>query len=316
MVIEVLRPDNSVEQEFPFFVYSLATHHIFSDKRCKPLGAQFAQSIEELFNCSSYDDHFLSLLSMSRVDLTALLTALKEDNPDHLFALFPSPSHALRFSFSQSIPSADLILQSCPPLSCAAAYFSALNCLTALHGRGDAFTATDKRGRSISEFAVAAGALPVVDFLATHGVSFAPSVFLAAQLGRTAILEYIADNLRQDDSAVDPDGRTILHIASLSGHVDTVQYIVERVRQINPNAGDNEGNTALHLAVQKEHLDVLNFLFTVDGIDANPINLHRESLLHFAAKIANSEILTAVLQGCGIGESPDRVVYFSLNGIS
>jgi ankyrin repeat protein len=185
----------------------------------------------------------------------------------------------------------------------------------ALQERGDRFSATDKRGRSIAEFAVAGGSLPVVNFLASYGVSFAPAIFLAAQLGRTPVLEYCAEH-GQDVSAVNADSRTILHIASLNGHLDTVQYIVERIPQVDGNAGDSEGNTALHLAVLKEHLEIVHFLFSVDKIEANPINVHKQSLLHFAAKIANSGILTAVLEGNGIGGSPDRVVYFWFSGIS
>ena len=54
-------------------------------------------------------------------------------------------------------------------------------------------------------------------------------------------------------------GRTALHVASCSGHLEVVAFLVENGAQVN-GTSDAIGRTALHYACNSGHLKVATFL--------------------------------------------------------
>ena len=73
--------------------------------------------------------------------------------------------------------------------------------------------------------------------------------FQAADGGdlRTAKLLHCRHGVNADE-ARKPDGKTALHLASLKGHYDLVQWLLEKAK-VNVNKPDNRGYSAIHYAV-------------------------------------------------------------------
>ncbi|CEP13260.1 hypothetical protein [Parasitella parasitica] len=70
----------------------------------------------------------------------------------------------------------------------------------------------------------------------------------------------------------DESGKTALHMASANNHVGIVEYIVERLHELDENTiirsidtQNAEGNTPLHWAALNGHLDVVKILVKEGG---------------------------------------------------
>jgi ankyrin repeat protein len=235
---------------------------------------------------------------MNRVDLAALLAAVRADDPDAMLGLFTNPSFAVRFRFTDTIPTDDPLLRDWPSLSSVCAYFGGLNCLKVLAERGDRFLVDDRQCRSTCHFAVLGGDVKIIEFLSGLGLDFARTIFVAAAFGRTAILRHFADVMKIDLSDVDAEGRTVLHIALANGHVETAQFVAGI---IDHGARDGQGNTPLAAAVGSGRVGAVDFVLGLDGVDPNPTNGKRQSIIHIAAGQQSPEVMSRVLKANRIG---------------
>ena len=98
------------------------------------------------------------------------------------------------------------------------------------------------------------------------------------------------DEMQLDEylNVQDPDGRTALHLASVSGHEDTVQILLNAGSATNLQ--DNEGFTALHLASKMGHEGVVRLLLNA-GSATNLLDHDGRTALHRASEMARpSEI--------------------------
>ncbi|KAJ7882802.1 ankyrin repeat-containing domain protein [Mycena olivaceomarginata] len=69
---------------------------------------------------------------------------------------------------------------------------------------------------------------------------------------------------------IDKDKRGALHYASLNGHIEVVEFLLER--GANFNATDKANNTALHNASARGRTDVVKLLVE-HGVDVNVIGM-------------------------------------------
>ncbi|KAI6212729.1 Ion-trans domain-containing protein [Aphelenchoides besseyi] len=117
---------------------------------------------------------------------------------------------------------------------------------------------------------------------------------VAAEKGRTAIVELLIDKFGASIRARTKDGSTMLHVASAAGHPDTALAFLKRglliARGTNADVRTKENYTALHTAVQSRQPSVVETLL---GYGAD-VHVHGgqigETALHVAAAIPGREI--------------------------
>mmetsp|Transcript_134434 Transcript_134434/g.245368 ORF Transcript_134434/g.245368 Transcript_134434/m.245368 type:complete len:881 (-) Transcript_134434:70-2712(-) len=90
-------------------------------------------------------------------------------------------------------------------------------------------------------------------------------------------------------------GRTALHLAASSGHVESVQVLLQAKAAIE--AKTDAGFTALHMACQRGHLDVVKNLQSW-GCDLSAQTAQGEHALHLAASKGHTAVLQFLLEHC------------------
>lgn len=92
-------------------------------------------------------------------------------------------------------------------------------------------------------------------------------------------------------------GVTPLHLASYSGHLYVVKFLVE---QPKIDIFKKDDNGTLPLAYGANNPQIVAFLCNIKGIDINCQNFQGNSFLHFAARRGNTEAVKILLNIKGI----------------
>lgn len=82
--------------------------------------------------------------------------------------------------------------------------------------------------------------------------------FLAAKTGAIDLIKYIVEYSRASLNIVDERNRNTLHYATMSGNLETVQYLVEKVG-LSPVVGDFELETPFDIAVNMDYKDIIEY---------------------------------------------------------
>ncbi|KAM6217325.1 E3 ubiquitin-protein ligase MIB2 isoform 3-T3 [Rhynchocyon petersi] len=123
---------------------------------------------------------------------------------------------------------------------------------------------------------------------------------ISAGTGASGIVEILTEVPGIDVTATNSQGFTLLHHASLKGHVLAVQKILARARQL-VDARKEDGFTALHLAALNNHRDVAQILIREGRCDVNLRNRKLQSPLHLAVQQAHvGLVLLLVDSGCSV----------------
>ncbi len=93
---------------------------------------------------------------------------------------------------------------------------------------------------------------PIIDEVVDNGACLA---LIAAKTGDFTILKYIVEYSRASMNIFDDDHRNILHYGTLSGNVDVVKYLVERVG-MSPLVGDINLVTPFDIAHENNFGDI------------------------------------------------------------
>ncbi len=110
---------------------------------------------------------------------------------------------------------------------------------------------------------------------------------LAAAKGLINVVKVIDPNNKSRATILntqDKSGKTPLHLASINGHIEIVDYLISThslkdATQEIKNAKDKDGRTALHFAIINERIDVIESLINaglgieeIDNFDMSPIS--------------------------------------------
>ena len=98
-----------------------------------------------------------------------------------------------------------------------------------------------------------------------------------------------------------PHNETLLHCASLAGHLRIVKYLVEE-HKCDINAKTIDGSTPIHNSAEKGHTSSLEFLTSQPKCNVEIRDKRGYTPLHLAAKNGHLEICKII---CSVAESPE-----------
>nr|KAF6506539.1 mindbomb E3 ubiquitin protein ligase 2 [Rousettus aegyptiacus] len=138
---------------------------------------------------------------------------------------------------------------------------------------------------------------------------------ISAGAGASGIVEVLTAVPGIDVTATNSQGFTLLHHASLKGHVLAVRRVLARARQL-VDAKKEDGFTALHLAALNNHWEVAQTLIREGRCDVNVRNHKLQSALHLAVRQAHVRlVLLLVDAGCSVNaedEEGDTALHVAL----
>ena len=105
-----------------------------------------------------------------------------------------------------------------------------------------------------------------------------------------------------DVNQKDKDGYTALYLASLFGHIDVVNLLLQHPN-LKINQQTKRGNTALHIASYNGHTEIAKSLLNHSDIDVNIKNNDGNTPLHKASKNGKTDIVKLLLAHPSINES-------------
>ncbi|XP_075803308.1 E3 ubiquitin-protein ligase MIB2 isoform X6 [Microtus pennsylvanicus] len=138
---------------------------------------------------------------------------------------------------------------------------------------------------------------------------------ISAGAGASSIVEVLTEVPGIDVTATNSQGFTLLHHASLKGHVLAVRKILARARQL-VDAKKEDGFTALHLAALNDHREVAQVLIREGRCDVNVRNRKLQSPLHLAVQQAHVGLVPLLVDaGCSVNtedEEGDTALHIAL----
>ncbi|MFA5119028.1 MAG: ankyrin repeat domain-containing protein [Candidatus Omnitrophota bacterium] len=134
---------------------------------------------------------------------------------------------------------------------------------------------------------------------------FINQLFLAAdQDHEETVKDLLASNKDKDVDEKMKHGRTVLHAASESGHLEIVKLLVDAGADMNISA--NSGMTPLHLAAKYGYPEVVKF-FIGAGAAVNVRSNSGTTPLHLAAQSGHPEVVNLLISaGADLGEKDER----------
>ena len=90
------------------------------------------------------------------------------------------------------------------------------------------------------------------------------------------------------------EGRTILHEASVNGHIQLAETLITDIG-LDPMCVDDYKNTPLHYATLNGHLSVVKMLMSRHNADINVRNKHADSPLQIAARKGYTDIVKVMI---------------------
>ncbi|KAJ3682359.1 hypothetical protein LUZ60_014932 [Juncus effusus] len=93
---------------------------------------------------------------------------------------------------------------------------------------------------------------------------------LAVINGRALVIKELVEACEAAIHELTHVGETVIHLAMNSSSLDTLEFLISKVDDVN--AKDVNGNTVLHLAVARKQLSVVKLLLSNPRIDVNSMN--------------------------------------------
>ena len=103
----------------------------------------------------------------------------------------------------------------------------------------------------------------------------------AAESNHVDVVIYLITECNCDPMATDFNGSTVLHSAAAHGSFDVMKYLINHHNCI-PMASNHQGETILHCAVG--HIEVVKYLIIEHNCDPMIVNDDGDTVLHYAAK--------------------------------
>ena len=131
-------------------------------------------------------------------------------------------------------------------------------------------------------------------------------VHAAATMGRLGALRILAHNGASVDIPGGPGDLTPLHLASMHGHADLVDYLMRSDQGVDATAVDADGWSALHFAARNSHEDVVRTLLGYQVAPVPRLPSAGWTPLHLAAQQGDPRIAALLVEeGANADEALD-----------
>jgi ankyrin repeat protein len=114
------------------------------------------------------------------------------------------------------------------------------------------------------------------------------ALHLASESGHLSLVKYLVELDRNGLSTLNYENETPLHLAARNGRDNLVTYFVKN--GCNINAASANGATCLHVACENEHYTTVECLLK-HGAEVNAVNFADQTPLHIAASRGQTEIV-------------------------
>ncbi|XP_046550763.1 ankyrin-1-like [Haliotis rubra] len=165
---------------------------------------------------------------------------------------------------------------------------------------GGNVSVVDSHGNNILHLASLGGHMPMVKYLVSQnitainsrGISGRTPVMLAAANGYRYLFDFLVSK-GGEASLVDANGKSVLHLASLGGHLDMVKYILSQ-NFVDIKGKEIYGRTPLMSAAIGGHLDVFRVLMS-EGSNASLVDGSGNNILHLASLNGHLDMVKYIL---------------------
>jgi ankyrin repeat protein len=133
--------------------------------------------------------------------------------------------------------------------------------------------------------------------------SFAQEILEVAKNGDLEKLKTLVEKDNELLKIKDGAGRTALHFAANSGHLDLVKYLL--AKGVDINLKSNANTTPLHFAAFSGHLDIVKWLVE-NHAELEIKNNQMATPLYFAAMKGHSDVLKYLVENGAVVDALDR----------
>ena len=158
----------------------------------------------------------------------------------------------------------------------------------------------DKRGRNVLFAAAMYGKLHTLKYLVADGLYYEEDnegntpLHIAAKFNHLPVVIYLAVDLEKPCATPNKQGFTPLHYAAYAGSLPIVKFF--KNKGLDMNQKTNSGFNCLHLACKKGHLELVQYLIEKAQLNVNEQTFKsKSSALHFAAEGKHYKVVENLL---------------------
>ncbi|XP_060182090.1 protein VAPYRIN-LIKE-like [Lycium barbarum] len=172
--------------------------------------------------------------------------------------------------------------------------------ISALVEAGADVNRRDSDGKSAMSLAVKSGSIDSVQVLIESGYTIDNSadrfLHVASAMDRVDLMEILCLGYADIDlNSIDFQGRTPLHIASIHGHVEVIQFLVSVGS--DTDMLDSQGWTPLHFAAHQGHFEAVDFVLNHSNFAKYALTKQGKTAYELATDKGHSKLYDLLLLG-------------------
>ena len=129
------------------------------------------------------------------------------------------------------------------------------------------------------------------------------ALHVACARDHLSVVQYLVEECNADVSCKDTQQQSPIHICALLGHLRTLKYLIQM--KCNVNSIGYMDRTLLHLASIEGRLDVVQYLVEKHSVEMSPADVYQNTPLHLAAYSGHYSVVRYLIQNSSDMKSRD-----------